>query len=88
MTEDQDQQLKALDATLTSVERVLDLDVLRKEQAELEERASDPDLWSDQEQAQQVTSRLSYVKADISRVTDLRRRLDDLPALRACRSRG
>jgi peptide chain release factor 2 len=81
VAEDRDEQLKALDATLTSVERVLDLDVLRKELAELEERASDPDLWSDQEAAQKVTSRLSYVKADIGRVTDLRRRLDDLPLL-------
>lgn len=81
MIEDRDEQLKALDATLTSVERVVDFDALRKELAELEERASDPALWSDQEQAQKVTSRLSYVKSDISRVTDLRRRLDDLPVL-------
>ncbi|MDQ1687048.1 MAG: peptide chain release factor 2 [Frankiaceae bacterium] len=81
MAEDRDEQLRALDATLTSVERVVDLDVLGKELGELEARASDPDLWSDQEQAQKVTSRLSYVKAEINRVTELRRRLEDLPLL-------
>ena len=81
MAEDRDEQLKALDGTLSSVEQVVNVPSLEKELAELEQRASDPDLWNDQDAAQKVTSRLSYVKAEIGRVTDLRRRLEDLPVL-------
>ena len=73
--------LKALDATLTSVEAVVDLDALRREHAELEQQAAAPDLWDDQERAQQVTSRLSYVQGQLNRVEGLRRRLDDAGVL-------
>jgi peptide chain release factor 2 len=74
-------ELKELTATLTSIEKVLDLGALRKEVAELEEQAAQPDLWSDQERATQVTSRLSQVQADLRRVDDLRRRLEDAGVL-------
>jgi len=70
-----------LDATLTSVEAVLDLPRLRSELAELNTRAAAPDLWDDQERAQRVTSRLSAVQNEIARVEALRRRLDDLGVL-------
>jgi peptide chain release factor 2 len=73
--------LKELAATLSSIESVLDLDKLRREVADLEERAGRPDLWDDQEAAQRVTSRLSVVQGDLRKVEDLRRRLDDLPVL-------
>ncbi len=45
--------------------------------AELERAAAVPDLWSDQEHAQQVTSQLSRLQADVERVANLRGRLDD-----------
>jgi peptide chain release factor 2 len=77
VTDDVPAELKELSATLTSIEKVLDLGALRRELAELEERAAQPDLWSDQEQATQVTSRLSQVQAELRRVEDLRRRVDD-----------
>jgi peptide chain release factor 2 len=69
--------LKQLDATLRSIEAVLDPDRMRREKAELEETASAPDLWNDQARAQQVTSRLSYVQGEINRLERLRSRLDD-----------
>ncbi|MGH8971553.1 MAG: peptide chain release factor 2 [Actinomycetes bacterium] len=75
------EELKALDQTLTSVETVLDLDGMRRRLADLNEQAAAPDLWDDQEHAQQVTSRLSYVQGDLHRVEGLRRRLDDLAVL-------
>jgi peptide chain release factor 2 len=78
---DFDQELKALDSTLRSIEAVLDLDKLRKEIAELSEQAAAPDLWDDQANAQRVTSRLSGRQADLDRVTSLRQRLDDLGVL-------
>ena len=36
---------------------------------------------TDQTRAQKVTSDLSHAQADLRRVEDLRRRLDDLPVL-------
>jgi peptide chain release factor 2 len=72
---------RALDATLTSVEAVLDLPSLRVELDNLNTRAAAPDLWDDPEQAQQVTSRLSYVQNEIARVQTLRSRVDDLGVL-------
>jgi peptide chain release factor 2 len=71
------EQLKHLDATLRNVEGVLDLDRLRRDKAELERAAAQPDLWEDQARAQEVTSRLSYVSGEIRRLERLRSRLDD-----------
>ncbi|MFT4199906.1 peptide chain release factor 2 [Gordonia sp. (in: high G+C Gram-positive bacteria)] len=71
--------LESLDATLTTVEKVLDLDELRSRIDELEQKASDPELWNDQDHAQQVTSALSHAQAELRRVSELRQRLDDLP---------
>jgi peptide chain release factor 2 len=66
------EQLKALDSTLRNIEQVLDLPRMRKEKADLEEQASAPDLWNDQAKAQQVTSRLSYVGGELTRLEKLR----------------
>jgi peptide chain release factor 2 len=74
-------ELKELSATLASIESVLDLDKLRGEVAELERQASAPDLWDNPENAQKVTSRLSYVQGEVRRVEDLRRRTDDAKVL-------
>ncbi|MDX6285729.1 MAG: peptide chain release factor 2 [Frankiales bacterium] len=77
---DPTEELKELDATLTSVESFLDPDRMRAKLADLEKQASDPDLWNDQERAQQVNSRLSHVRADLARLEALRTRVDDLAA--------
>ncbi|MCF8609976.1 peptide chain release factor 2 [Gordonia sp. HY285] len=73
--------LESLDATLTTVEKVMDLDELRRRIDELEMQASDPGLWNDQDHAQRVTSELSHAQAELRRVSELRSRLDDLPVL-------
>jgi len=80
VADDPADDVKDRDATLTSIETVLDLDRMRRDLAELETQAADPELWSDQERAQLVTSRLSYLRGDLNRVSDLRRRLEDLRA--------
>lgn len=67
--------------TLDGIEEVLDLPRLRAEVAELEQRAAAPDLWNDPEAAQAVTRRMSALQADVRRVEDLRRRVDDLPVM-------
>ena len=74
-------ELGALDRTLTSIEAVLDLPAKRVTIAELEEQSAAPDLWSDQEHAQAVTSRLSRLKAEVERLMSIRVRLDDLGVL-------
>jgi peptide chain release factor 2 len=72
------EHLRELDATLTSIEKVLDVPTLRREVEQLEVEASAPDLWDDQAKAQSVTSRLSFAQGEINRLTSLRRRLDDV----------
>src|SRR3954468_18568339 len=74
------EQLAALATTLGSVETVLDLEGMRKQLAELEGEAADPELWNDQERAQSVTSRMSHLRSDLNRVEALRSRVDDIQA--------
>jgi len=78
---DRQSQIAALDTTLTTVERVLDIDELRARIAKLEHEAADPKLWDDQANAQRVTSELSHAQGELRRVEALRSRLDDLPVL-------
>ena len=81
MDPDRQADLAALDSTLTTVERVLDIDGLRSRIDKLEQEASDPNLWDDQARAQKVTSELSHTQGELRRVEELRQRLDDLPVL-------
>jgi peptide chain release factor 2 len=74
-------ELKELSTTLANIESVVDLAALRRETAALEDQAAAPDLWNDTDNAQKVTSRLSYVQGEIKRVEDLRRRVDDAQVL-------
>ena len=73
--------IESLDTTLTTVEKVLDLDELDSRARELEQQATDPGLWDNPDHAQQVTTALSTVQAKLRKVRDLRTRLDDLPVM-------
>ena len=81
MQPDVTQALDHLDSTLTTIEKVLDLDELDDRVRELEAQAADPSLWDDPDHAQQVTSQLSHVQSRLKRVRGLRSRLDDLPVM-------
>ncbi|GAA3232262.1 peptide chain release factor 2 [Actinocorallia longicatena] len=74
-------QIKELGATLDGIEAVMDLDVMRRDIAELRDQAADPDLWSDQEHAQSVTRKLSSLESEVTRVEALRGRLEDLEVM-------
>jgi peptide chain release factor 2 len=74
-------EISDLSSKLDSIEAVLDPDRMRKEADELRERSADPGLWEDQENAQAVTRRLSYLDAELSRLSGLRSRLDDLSVM-------
>jgi len=73
--------MKDVTSTLASVEAVLDVPRLKEELGDLEVQASAPDLWDDQEQAQKVTSRLSFVQGEIRKTEEMRQRVDDLPVM-------
>lgn len=81
MDPDRQADIAALDSTLTTVERVLDVEALRGRITQLEEEASDPKLWDDQTRAQKVTSDLSHAQNELRRVEELRQRVEDLPVL-------
>ena len=72
------QEVRALDSTLVSIEKVLDLPKLQADALSLEAEASAPDLWNDPEKAQVVTSKLSRVQSTLNRITTIRRRLEDV----------
>ena len=74
-------QIKQLQATMHTVEQVLDLDAMRREIAELGEQVAAPDLWDDQANAQRVTGRLSALQGELERFTSLQSRLDDVAVL-------
>ena len=74
-------EISELSSKLASIEAVLDPDGMRKEADELRERSADPSLWEDQENAQAVTRRLSYLDAELSRLESLHGRLDDLAVM-------
>ncbi|HIW95008.1 MAG TPA: peptide chain release factor 2 [Candidatus Corynebacterium gallistercoris] len=81
MQPDVSAELKDLSGTLSTIEKVLDLDDLSDRARELEDQAADPSLWDDPDHAQQVTSELSRVQAKLKKVRSLRQRLDDIPVM-------
>lgn len=75
------QELAELEESLASVESVLKPAQIESEIVELEKRASDPDLWNDQSEAQRVTGALSRLKNQLENLLNLRAELDDLNVL-------
>jgi peptide chain release factor 2 len=73
-----DSEIKQLQATMQTIEKVLDLDSMRAEIADLAVQVAAPDLWDDQSNAQRVTGRLSGLQGEVDRFSELQTRLDDL----------
>ncbi|HEY2691456.1 MAG TPA: peptide chain release factor 2 [Streptosporangiaceae bacterium] len=74
-------EISELSSKLASVEAVLGPDAMRKEADALRERAGEPGLWEDQEQAQAIHRRLSYLEGELTKLEVLHRRLDDTKTL-------
>ena len=74
-------ELSELSSKLDTIEAVLDPEAMQTEAAYLREQAADPGLWDDQTRAQLVTRRLSYLEGELSRLENLRQRLDDTRVL-------
>ena len=75
---DLDTEIKQLQATMHTIEQVLDLDGMRADIAELSEQVAAPDLWDDQDNATKVTGRLSDLQGQVDRFAELQSRLDDV----------
>ncbi len=73
--------IQALRSTFADIQAVVDVAALRADIDRLSEQAGAPDLWDDTDKAQQVTSALSHRQAELARITDIARRLDDLDVL-------
>jgi peptide chain release factor 2 len=75
---DYDAEIKQLQATMHTIEQVLDIDAMRQEIADLGEQVAAPDLWDDQANATRVTGRLSALQGEVDRFAALQGRVDDL----------
>jgi peptide chain release factor 2 len=78
---DLSEQIRALRTTFADIRAVVDVDALAAEIARLSAASEDPNLWDDPENAQKVTSALSHRQSELSRLTSIERRLDDLEVL-------
>lgn len=78
---DLQQTVDELDHSLSEIETVLDPEAKHREIAELEKEVAAPDLWDDQEHAQQVTSRLSALQSQVEKLEQLRSRIEDVGVL-------
>jgi peptide chain release factor 2 len=75
---DFDQEIKQLQATMSTIGQVLDLDKMRLDIADLGEQVAAPDLWDDQDNATRVTGRLSMLQGELDKFTGLESRIEDL----------
>lgn len=75
------EELAALRQRLAQLASDLDLGARRTRLDELRDRAGDPDLWNNPDDARKVTTELSQVEAEVERVDRLTSRLDDLDVL-------
>jgi len=74
-------EVSSLSHLLESIEAVKDVSRLTARKQELENLASDPNLWNDSENAQKVTSELSRVQGELNLLGQLRRRVEEMPLL-------
>ncbi|MDR2566921.1 MAG: peptide chain release factor 2 [Bifidobacteriaceae bacterium] len=80
-TEDIAGDLRALNSTFESIERVSDPQELRARIARLSDEVAEPGLWDDPGRAQVKTSRLSHAQGELEKLEAMGQRLDDLGVL-------
>ena len=71
-------ELQELRGTLRRITDVIDVEALQQTVSDLEQQASAPNLWDDQENAQRVNSQLSHKQAQLQRINTLTERIDDV----------
>lgn len=70
-------EIKELRAIFDSIAAVSDIEGIERAIEDLSAQATAPDLWDDVENAQKVTSALSYKQSELNRLRSLSSRIDD-----------
>ena len=74
-------EIKELRAIFDSIAAVSDIEGIERAIEELSEQTAAPDLWDDVENAQKVTSALSYKQSELNRLRSLSSRIDDVEVM-------
>ena len=74
-------EIKELRAIFTSIAAVSDIEGIERAIEDLSAQAAAPDLWDDVENAQKVTSALSYKQSELNRLRLLSSRIDDVEVM-------
>lgn len=74
-------EIKELRAIFTSIAAVSDIGGIERAIEDLSAQAAAPDLWDDVENAQKVTSALSYKQSELNRLRSLSSRIDDVEVM-------
>ena len=74
-------EIKELRAIFTSIAAVSDIEGIERAIEDLSAQAAAPDLWDDVENAQKVTSALSYKQSELNRLRSLSSRIDDVEVM-------
>ena len=72
---------KELRAIFDSIAAVSDIEGIERAIEDLSAQAAAPDLWDDVENAQKVTSALSYKQSELNRLRSLSSRIDDVEVM-------
>lgn len=74
-------EIKELRAIFDSIAAVSDIEGIERAIEDLSAQAAAPDLWDDVENAQKVTSALSYKQSELNRLRSLYSRIDDVEVM-------
>lgn len=74
-------KIKELRAIFASIAAVSDIEGIERAIEDLSAQAAAPDLWDDVENAQKVTSALSYKQSELNRLRSLSSRIDDVEVM-------
>ena len=74
-------EIKELRAIFDSIAAVSDMEGIERAIEDLSALAAAPDLWDDVENAQKVTSALSYKQSELNRLRSLSSRIDDVEVM-------
>lgn len=74
-------EIKELRAIFDSIAAVSDIEGIERAIEDLSAQAAAPDLWDDVENAQKVTSALSYKQSELNRLCSLSSRIDDVEVM-------
>lgn len=74
-------EIKELRAIFDSIAAVSDIEGIERAIEDLSAQAAAPDLWDDVENAQKVTSALSYKQSELNRLRSLSFRIDDVEVM-------